>query len=157
MKYSNGMKFKAAIAAVVLVVTCAGAAVALNIPGFGGKETVKATNGAVTIPVAKVNNGKAHFYKYASGGKEISFFVVKGTDSAFHVALDACDACFREKKGYVADGDAMLCRNCNKRFLINKIGQANTGGCNPAFLNFQNDGKSIKIKEADLKAGAKYF
>ena len=48
---------------------------------------MKAVNGAVTVPVATVSDGKAHFYRFDDGGKEISFFVVKGSDVLFTLLL----------------------------------------------------------------------
>lgn len=142
---------------VVLLLLAAGAALAFNFPGFGGKEKVTAVNGVVSIPVAQAGDGKARFYTFADGGKEIAFFVVKGTDGAFHVAFDACDACYREKKGYSQDGSVMVCGNCNMKFAINRIGKDNHGGCNPGHLEFALSGNSIVIKVADLRTGSRFF
>lgn len=134
-----------------------GAVFALNIPGLGKGEKVTPVNGAVAIPVAKVSDGKAHFYRFDDGGKAIGFFVVKGSDDALHVAFDTCDVCFREKKGYNQQGDFMVCKNCNKRFAIKMIGNVGGGGCNPSYLNNYQDGKNVVIKVADLKSGARFF
>lgn len=135
----------------------AGMAFAFNFPGFGGKDTVTAVNGVVTIPTAQVSDGQAHFYRLNDSGKGIDFFVVKGTDSAFHVAFDACDACFREKKGYSQKGDLMICGNCNMKFAINRIGKDNHGGCNPGHLEFAQSGGNLVVKADALKAGARFF
>ncbi|HBA90090.1 MAG TPA: DUF2318 domain-containing protein [Geobacter sp.] len=132
-------------------------ALAFSIPGLGRSEKVKPVNGAVTIPVAKVSDGKAHYFKFADGGKEISFFVVKGSDGAIHTAFDACDVCFREKKGYELQGDKMLCKNCNQKFAVNRIGAASSGGCNPSYLPAKVDASNVSIGVADLKAGARFF
>lgn len=149
------LKLKGLIVFALLL--AAGSALAFNFPGFGGKETIKPVNGAVTIPASRVGDGQAHFYRFADGGKEIDFFVVKGTDGAFHVAFDACDACFREKKGYAQKGDLMICGNCNMKFAINRIGKDNHGGCNPGHLDFAQTGGNLIIKAADLKTGARFF
>jgi uncharacterized membrane protein len=135
----------------------AGTALAFGFPGFGKAAEVKAVNGAVTIPVAQVDDGKAHFFTFADGGKQIGFFVVKGSDGALHVAFDACDVCFQEKKGYEQDGANMICKNCNRKFATNKIGKANSGGCNPSHLDFTQSAGSIVVKASDLRAGARYF
>lgn len=144
------------IAAITLLIG-AGTVLAFSLPGFDSSSKVKPVNGAVTIQVSQVSDGKAHFYKYADAGKEIGFFVVKGTDSALHVAFDACDVCFQEKKGYFQEGDAMVCRNCNKKFATNRIGKANNGGCNPSHLDFTQSGGNIVIKTNDLAAGSRFF
>ena len=142
---------------VIALLLGVGAVFALNIPGLGKSEKVKAVNGAVNIPMAKVSDGKAHFYRIEDGGKDIGFFVVKGSDGALHTAFDACDVCFREKKGYVQQGEFMICKNCNKKFAINMIGKVSGGGCNPSYLNFSDDGKNVIIKVADLKPGSRFF
>lgn len=149
------LKLKGLIVFALLL--AAGSAFAFNFPGIGGKETVKAVNGTVSIATAQAGDGQAHFYRFSDGGKEIDFFVVKGTDGAFHVAFDACDACYREKKGYSQKGDLMICGNCNMKFAINRIGKDNHGGCNPGHLDFTLVGNNITIKVADLKAGARFF
>ena len=134
-----------------------GAAFALTIPGFGKGEKVQAVTGSVMIPINKVADGEAHFYRFVDAGKDIGFFVVKGSDGALHAAFDACDVCFREKKGYSRQGEFMICRNCNKKFASNMIGRTGGGGCNPSHLDHANDGKNIIIKTVDLKTGARFF
>jgi uncharacterized membrane protein len=130
---------------------------AFHIPGFGGNEKVTPVNGAVAISLAKVSDGSAHFYRFDDGGKEIGFFVVKGSDGALHTAFDACDVCFHEKKGYNQQGGFMICKNCNRKFAINMIGQMNNGGCNPSHLAHAGDGRNIIIRAADIKTGARFF
>lgn len=49
-------------------------------------------NGVIKIPVAKVSDGEAHFYRYPDGGKELKFFVVKGDDEGVRAAFDSCDS-----------------------------------------------------------------
>jgi len=124
---------------------------------FGKYEKVKAGNGVVSIPVAKVSDGKARFYKFEDGGKEIAFFAVKAADGSYKTAFDACDACFKSKKGYEQQGDRMNCKNCNQKFAINRLGPNATGGCNPGYLPHQLNGNTISIKADDLKDGARYF
>lgn len=124
---------------------------------FGKYEKVKAINGVITLPVAKLTDGKARFYKFEDGGKEISFFAVKLADGGIRTAFDACDSCYRSKKGYEQQGDKMNCNNCNQKFAINRLGPNATGGCNPGYLPNQPKGDSIAIKASDLKAGARYF
>ena len=142
-----------------LVVIGALLAGAMSVFAFslGKYEKVKANGGAATIPVAKLADGKAHFYKFADGGKEIAFFVVKTPDGSYKVAFDACDACYQSKKGYEQQGDKMNCKNCNQKFAINRLGPNATGGCNPGYLPHQLDGSTISISVDDLKGGARYF
>jgi len=124
---------------------------------LGKYEKVKASNGTVTVPAAKLSDGKAHFYKFEDGGKEIAFFAVKAADGSYKTAFDACDSCYKSKKGYEQQGDKMNCKNCNQKFAINRLGPNATGGCNPGYLPHQQSGSTISIKATDLKGGARYF
>lgn len=124
---------------------------------LGKYEKAKVSGGVVTIPVTKLADGKAHFYKFEDGGKEIPFFAAKAPDGSFKTAFDACDSCYREKKGYEQQGDKMICKNCNKKFAINNLGPNATGGCNPGYLPHQLNGSTISISVSDLKGGARYF
>jgi uncharacterized membrane protein len=155
-KSAKGM-VKLGVAAVLALAIGVGAVFAFNIPGLGKSEKVQPVNGTVTIPLARVSDGKAHFYRFDDGGKSIGFFVVKGSDGALHTAFDACDVCFREKKGYEQQGEFMVCKKCNKKFAINMIGRVGGGGCNPSHLSSTEDGKNVVIKVADLKSGARFF
>ena len=65
---------------------------------LGKYEKVKANGSVVTIPAAKLADGKAHFYKFEDGGKEIAFFAVKAADGSLKTAFDACDACYQSTK-----------------------------------------------------------
>ncbi|MGB9082341.1 MAG: DUF2318 domain-containing protein [Desulfuromonadaceae bacterium] len=124
---------------------------------LGKYEKVKASSGIVTLSAAKVADGKARFFKYEEGGKEIAFFVVKAPDGSIRTAFDACDACYKSKKGYEQQGDKMNCNNCNQKFAINRLGPNASGGCNPGYLPHQLNGGTVTIKASDLKDGAKYF
>lgn len=123
---------------------------------FGGTAEVKAKAGAVSIPVAEVSDGKAHFYSFKTSGKDVKFFVVKSKDGVIRTALDACDVCYHAKKGYTQQGDVMVCNNCGMKFNTARVMDVK-GGCNPSPLTRTVDAKNITIREADLAAGAKFF
>jgi uncharacterized membrane protein len=133
------------------------AAVSVFAFSLGKYENVRENKGVITLSVAKLSDGKAHFYKFEDGGKEIAFFAVKAADGSIKTAFDACDSCYRSKKGYEQQGDKMNCNNCNQKFAINRLGPNASGGCNPGFLPHQQSGGTVSIKASDLKDGVKYF
>ena len=139
------------------LIVAATVAFAFSIPGMSKFEKVKPVNGAVTIPVADVSDGKAHYFRLADGGKEIDFFIVKGSDGALHTAFDACDVCYKEKKGYEQQGDKMICKNCNMKFAVNRIGASAAGGCNPSYLPARVSATAVSVSVADIKAGSRFF
>jgi len=154
---SSGKKTIMLGGALFVLLLAIGAGFAFTLPGMGKAEKITAANGVVSIPQAKVADGKAHFYRIADNGKEIKFFVVKAADGSFRTAFDACDVCYREKKGYEQQGDAMLCKNCNKKFAIDRIGPNSTGGCNPSYLPHRQAGNDIVLTVDDLKKGGRFF
>jgi uncharacterized membrane protein len=120
-------------------------------------QEVKPVNGVITIPSAAFKGGKASYYLYKhSDDQWIRFFVVRGNDGTIKTAFDACDVCFRAKKGYRQEGDAMLCVNCGLKFKTTQIGAA-TGGCNPHPLPSALQGDKLVITQQDVLSGAKYF
>lgn len=143
--------------AVVAIGALLAGVVSVSAFSLGKYEKVKASGTVVSVPVARVADGKAHFYRYEDGGKAITFFVVKTADGSYKSAFDACDSCYQSKKGYEQQGNKMNCKNCNQKFAITRLGPNATGGCNPGYLPLQLNGNNISISANDLKGGARYF
>lgn len=118
---------------------------------------VKPQNGLFAFPVSEFQDGKArHFNFRTSPNQSIRFFVIKSSDGVIRAAFDACEVCYRAKKGYAQQGNNMVCLNCNMKFKSVKVNEV-TGGCNPSALRRTvKDGKVI-IDQRDLLLGAKYF
>jgi uncharacterized membrane protein len=143
-------------AGIITVVLLVGVATVFAF-SFGKYEKVKASNGTITVPVAKLSDGKAHFYKFEDNGKEINVLAVKAADGSYKTAFDACDSCYKSKKGYEQQGDKLNCKNCNQKFAINRLGPNASGGCNPGYLPNRQNGGAISIKASDVRDGARYF
>jgi len=147
-------KISIVVAAVAMFVMLIGTAMA----GFWG-DKVKAltpSNGRLEIPVASVNDGKAHYFKaQASDGIMVTFFVLKSNDGVIRAAMDACDVCYRAGKGYEQSGDEMVCLNCGMRFPSARINEVK-GGCNPAPLTRIIEGDKLVIAMADIDQNSWY-
>ena len=103
------------------------------------------------IPLSDIGNN-AKFYSYDAGGVVVRYFAVKGSDGDAHVAFDACDVCYKAKKGYRQQGDVMECINCGLTYPINGLGSENTGGgCWPSYLPMRIDGNDVVIGRSDLE------
>ena len=127
----------------------------------GGKGGITAgpltpTNGQLEIPIAGISDGKSHHFKVkADDGTMVTFFVLKSADGVIRAAIDACDVCYRSGKGYVQEGDFMVCTNCGRRFASTRINEIK-GGCNPAPLNRKIIGKNLVIAMKDINANSWY-
>jgi uncharacterized membrane protein len=111
----------------------------------------------VRLPASLFADGRAHFYRYTTSiGREIRVFVMRSSDGVIRAAFDACDVCYRERKGYYQSGDTMICVNCGRAFHSKDINVI-TGGCNPTPVQRSIDGRDVLLKASDLDLGAAYF
>jgi len=115
-----------------------------------------AGDGFVTHPVALFDDGKARHFTHSDGKATIRYFVLKSSDGIIRAAFDACDVCWPADKGYVQDGDVMICRNCGRRFASVRINEVQ-GGCNPAPLKRTIDGDRLVLQVKDILEGRPYF
>lgn len=125
--------------------------------GLGERRTsVAVADGAVTIPLADVADGKARFYTAKVNGTAVTFFILTTPDGVTRSAFDACDVCYPAGKGYEQDGPDMVCRNCGLRFREDLVGGVR-GGCNPSPLAHELADGNIRITEAALREGLRFF
>lgn len=122
---------------------------------FGGKfKTLTPEKGQIAIPLDTVSDGQAHYFSAKSDkGVKVEFFVVKSHDGVIRAAVDACDVCYRAGKGYVQEGDVMVCTNCGMRFATDRINEVK-GGCNPAPLNRTIEVDKLLISMEEINANA---
>jgi uncharacterized membrane protein len=144
---------------VVMAILCIGGYFLLFTGGDADIQNIESdqssiiqTDTEINIPLSEID-GNAKFYTYSSGGVDIKYFAVKGSDGDVHVGFDACDVCYHVKKGYRQNDDVMHCINCGLEFSINSIGTENTaGGCWPSYLPMSINGNEVVIKISDLEA-----
>ena len=110
----------------------------------------------VSHPVNLFDDGKARHFDYRAPGVTVRYFVIKSADGVLRAAFDACDVCWRAGKGYYQEGDAMVCRNCGRRFASNLVNEVQ-GGCNPAPLARTVKGDQLIIRTDDILKGQQYF
>jgi len=124
---------------------------------FGPRiEMLTPENDVLKISLSDIDDGKAHYFKVtADSGTLVTFFTIKSGDGVIRAAIDACDVCYRSGKGYIQDGDFMVCTNCGQRFASSRINVVK-GGCNPAPLNRRVEGKYLLISMADINQNAWY-
>ena len=113
---------------------------------------------SIKIPLSSVS-GDAQWLEYNSNGVNIKYFIVKAQDGSIKTAFDACDVCYRSKKGYRQDGNDMICNNCGNYYPISGLGTKNLrgGGCWPGYLPSKVEGDDLVIKKSDLEAGRYRF
>lgn len=161
-EFSGDQKRSPLLWAVPLVLVAIVALVAVVVVRGGEDEraytAAPATQGGsdVTIPVADVGDGAVHFFASDVGGTEVRYFVVKAADGSLKTAFDACEVCYRAKKGYTQEGDAVRCNNCGRVFPTDSIG-VERGGCNPSPIKATTAGATLTIPVDQIEAGVRFF
>ncbi len=153
------MKIQLLLLAAVLLLGCTstGGEAAAPSQEAGGQEATESVSDSLWISASDITE-KAGYYEYDAGGVKVRYIAVKGSDGVVRTAFDACEVCYRAKKGYSQVGSDLECNNCGLRFQIDGLGTKNKGqGCWPAYLPHEvKDGK-VYIKKADLDAGSYMF
>jgi uncharacterized membrane protein len=120
-------------------------------------QQIKPVNGVFAFNAAAFDDGKARHFEYVhSPNQRVRFFVVKSVDGIIRAAFDACEVCWRAKKGYRQDGPNMTCINCGLKFRTDKINEVH-GGCNPAGLPRTIQGDKVIISQQDVLQGLRFF
>jgi len=121
---------------------------------FGSISGSATASSEMKIPLSEISE-KVKWYEYDSNGVKIRFFAVKANNGSIKTGFDACDVCYKFKKGYRQDGDYLVCNNCGRRFAISGLGteNKNPGGCWPGYLPSSVDEQNLIIKKSDLEGG----
>ncbi len=122
---------------------------------FGEKfKKLTPENDQISIPLEGISDGQAHYFTTKSEkGVNVEFFVVQSHDGIIRAAIDACDVCYRAGKGYIQEGNIMVCSNCGMKFATDRINEVK-GGCNPAPLTRTIQGNNLVISMTDINANA---
>ncbi|MDR2137827.1 MAG: Fe-S-containing protein [Synergistaceae bacterium] len=113
-----------------------------------------ATEGRIVIPLENINDGNLHrFVHKTSDGTEVRYIVIRKSDVAYGVGLDACDVC--GPTGYYQRKDQVICILCDVVMNISTIGFA--GGCNPVPLRYAIESGSLVIETSALEAEKRRF
>jgi uncharacterized membrane protein len=117
-------------------------------------EPMEIAGSEIIIPLSDVNDGHLHRFAYeTSGGVETRFIVIKKSETAYGVGLDACDICgatgYYERKGDV------ICRLCDVVMNTSTIGFS--GGCNPVPLGYVVREGNMVVEIGDLEGEANRF
>jgi uncharacterized membrane protein len=113
-----------------------------------------ATDGNIVIPLATINDGNLHRFVHTTPeGTAVRYIVIKKSETAYGVGLDACDIC--GPSGYYQRKTQVICKLCDVVMNISTIGFP--GGCNPVPLRFSVSQGNMLIPLAALNAEQQRF
>lgn len=107
-------------------------------------ETLIMANNQITIPTAAFEDNKIRYFNTELDGKKIYFMVVRDNKGNYRAAANACEVCFGAHKGFVQEGNFIVCNNCGNRFALDTLGVVK-GGCNPGPIS-----SDVKVKNSEL-------
>ncbi len=123
---------------------------------FSSVQKVEAVDGIIALDASKLDTGESRHYSFSQGKTTIRFFLVRDEQGLVRAALDACEVCRDEGKGYKSGNGAMICVNCGQRFALNRIGRVR-GGCNPHPMAFTVTDDVFTVTADELLKNAAYF
>lgn len=117
-------------------------------------QEVAGADGEILIPIGTINDGNLHRFQYRTAkGTAVRFIVIKKSETAYGVGLDACDIC--GPTGYYQRKGQVVCKLCDVVMNIATIGFP--GGCNPVPLRFSIARSHMVILTRDLDAEQERF
>lgn len=104
--------------------------------------------GLIIIPAATVNDRNLHRFAYTvADGTEVRFIIIRKSETAYGVGLDACEIC--GPVGYYQRKNQVVCRNCDVVMNIPTIGFP--GGCNPVPVAYRMEDGNLVLNAADIE------
>jgi len=134
---------------------------ALSASGCSGQAPehtiVIASGNVVKLPLSEVNDGGVHFYTYKFTEKNINFFVRTDGKGNLQTHFDACYSCFKYKKGYVAEGEDVVCIACRLKYNLAVEIWDFIGPCAPINLKSHIKRDWLVIELSRLEKGRNLF
>jgi uncharacterized membrane protein len=111
------------------------------------------SNGRISIPASQVADGDLHRFVAMEKGVPVRFWLYRKPDGSIATVFDACEIC--GGVGYYKTSNGVVCKNCAAPINGSTVGHA--GGCNPVPLQATVSGGLVRITEAEVAAGTRYF
>ncbi|MDR1607192.1 MAG: DUF2318 domain-containing protein [Deltaproteobacteria bacterium] len=113
-----------------------------------------AVNGRIEMDLNVVGDGQLHRRSFVTlNGTVVRFIVIRKSDTAYGVGLDACDIC--GPTGYYQRGDQVICKLCD--VVMNKVTIGFPGGCNPVPLDFKLEPGKLIVDVKNLEREKRRF
>ena len=111
--------------------------------------------GDVAINIKTLGEKVPEFHTYLLDGRRIDFFLIK-VSGDIQSYFDACAMCYPKKLGYRVEGNRIVCKACNLRYMAGEL-KTGLGSCHPIPLPGRVENGFYIITKDALKTGAKYF
>lgn len=96
-------------------------------------------------------DGRVQFFEFSPDGDSlIRFMAAVRSDGKVVSALDTCEACYRQNRGFSPIDGNIACRKCGRVFVIDEIG-FNDSDCRPILVPHKVNNGSIVLNTRDLQ------
>ena len=126
-------------------------------PSLPEYPEVMAEGEFIRIPLPEIADGGVHFFTFKHAGTNVNFLVRTDGKGALHTHFDACYSCYRYKRGFIVEDDALVCIACRLAYRLEEENWDFIGACAPIPFHFAVDGESVVIKRSVLEKGSRFF
>lgn len=127
------------------------------LPGQPSYPELRADGEYVRIPRLRVADGEVHFFTYRSRGKQINLLVRTDRTGTLRAHLDACYSCYHYRRGYVVEGQDLVCIACRYAYAIGEPEWDFIGACAPIPIRSRLEGEDLLIRRVLLERAARFF
>lgn len=113
------------------------------------------SGGVGVIDIDSLEDKVPVFYYVDLDKSRVVFFVIK-IDGVVKSYLDACENCYRFKKGYTLKGNDMICNYCGSRYPLVSL-ETGIAGCHPMPLEGSVEGRQYLISLAEIEKAGRFF
>ena len=108
--------------------------------------------GNIVIDKMKITE-EISYYSYEYEGVIISILAVKDENGKNHIMINTCTSCGGSPNAFfVQVNDKLQCQNCGNLFIISKLDEVDSDGCNPIKIeHIEEKGNSYVIDHTELE------
>ena len=111
----------------------------------------------ITVDTGELKPGDVKFFAYrGDGGKQLRFLLARDSSAQIVGAVDACERCYIDGKGYRSSRGELICRYCGNRYKLTALGSG-LASCVPVKMPFRMRGQTAEMNPVDLERSRSLF
>jgi uncharacterized membrane protein len=113
-------------------------------------------DGMVRVDVAEIRPLDVKFYRFLNpGNQEVKFMVGRDEQGVVHVAFDASENDYKQRRGFRHDGEWIVNNKCETAVRLRELSVG--GGCRPVPIAHRLEGDQLVLAENDILTGWRFF
>ena len=120
-------------------------------------EVITAQGDSIRLELDRISDGKVHFFTFKHQGKNVNFFIRTDGEGTIRAHFDACYTCFKYRRGYVHEGNQVVCVVCHIGYDLDIPVWDFIGPCVPITLKCKIQKSDLVLSISAVKRGARFF